>query len=78
MIYKVNNNIAFDHAQGAFMFYIEGGVKMIPLHFISRFELGEDNVVVVCETKYLKERISVESSQPDADLEKLQILMESF
>lgn len=77
-IYRVSTNIAYDHEQGMFMFFIDGDLKKLPSHFITRFESGEDNVIVVCETKYHKERMAVASDSPVSDTEKLTILLEDF
>lgn len=77
-IYTLNENIAFDHDQGAYMIYENGNLRMLPAHFVSRVELSENHVVIVCETKFHKERIRIEANEPVSLFEKLQVLMENF
>ncbi|MNK39742.1 hypothetical protein D3C87_583620 [compost metagenome] len=76
-IYKIDPLVAYDHDQGAFMFYGDG-LRMIPSHYVSRFEVGENELVVVCDTKYLKETIHFECNDPVSLCEKLTVLLEDF
>lgn len=76
-IYKLDPLVAYDHDQGAFMFYGED-LRMIPSHYVSRFEAGDDHIAVVCETKYLKETIRFECDNPVSLCEKLTSILEDF
>jgi hypothetical protein len=60
------------------MIYDNGNLRLLPAHFVSRVELCEDNVVIVCETKFHKERIRIETDEPISLFEKLQVLVEDF
>ena len=79
-IYKLTPDIAYDHEQGAFMFYGElfGGLRMVPQHFVSRFEPGEDFFDVVCDTKYHKETLRVPCGNPAGICEQLEVILEEF
>jgi len=77
-IYRVTNEIGYDHEQGMFMLYTDEGFRMLPQHYVSLVETGEDCVVLVCNTKYLEERISVPCVESAVVAEKLSVLLEEF
>lgn len=79
-VYKVTPTIAYDHDQGAFMFYGDqfDGLKMLPTHYVSSIEPGDDHFVVVCNTKHHTETIRIECADPFSICEKLNTILEEF
>lgn len=77
-VFRVCDTIVYDQDQGAFMFYLPEGLRMIPQHFVSGIETGEDFIDVVCKTKHSNETVRIECNDPVGISEKLTIILEDF
>lgn len=79
-IFRISSFIAYDHTQGAFMFYNEttSSMRMIPCQYVSHVESLEKSIQVVCDTKHLKETFEVKTRSPEVDVEKITFLLEQF
>lgn len=79
-MYTVSQFIKYDHEQGAFMFYgdFPQGFKILPQHFIDTVIANESSIEIICDNKRHRETFSVESFNPDADVEKILWIKEEF
>lgn len=79
-IYRISTFIAYDHEQGAFMFYDEATahMKMLPAQYISEVEAGMRVVKIICNTKHHVETFDVKSKDPESDVEKIKYLLDEF
>jgi len=79
-VFRISSFIAYDHTQGAFMFFEEtsSSMRMVPCQYVSRVEPAEGAIRVICETKHLKDDFEVKCKNPEDCVEKIEYLLENF
>ncbi len=77
-VYRITDTIGYDHEQGLFMFYTSEGFRMLPQHFVSRIDTGDNYIDVVCDTKHHTETVRMECDDASSVAEKLTLILEEF
>lgn len=73
---RVNPFLVYDHEQGLFMIYDETNhVRLLPKHFVSQVEIDQNDILLICNSKYHQETIRVSSDNTNVDFEQIDYIL---